>query len=279
MERMYREGTLGSKVRELPLQQINLIEARFAPGQILPWHGHERSSVSVLLDGANTLELRETRFELSPFDISFKPSGVEHRNRYGTTTGARCLIVELDQRWMDSLGAKGPLLTSPWSLSSRALPDVGRRLYDEFVKPDDLTALSVEMICAELMVQAARSSRTASMSHPPAWLQKVREMLHEYYREHLTLEQLAQIANVHPVHLAQTFRSVYSCTIGDYVRHLRVTRAADELVRTSQPLAEIAHRCGFYDQSHFNRVFKRHVKVTPAQYRKRHNEDAQDTES
>ncbi len=278
VERVYREGTLGSKVRELPLPHINLIEARFAPGQTLPWHGHERSSLSVLLDGANTLELRNTRFELNPFDIAFKPSAVEHRNRYGTGSGARCLIVELEQGWIDSLGARGPLLTTPWSLSSRALSDVGRRLYDEFMKPDDLTALSVEMICAELMVQAARSSRASTTAHPPAWLQKVREMLHEYYRENLTLEQLAQIANVHPVHLAQTFRSVYSCTIGEYVRHLRVTRAADELARTNQPLAEIALRCGFYDQSHFNRVFKRYIKVTPAQYRKRHNEDAQDAD-
>jgi AraC family transcriptional regulator len=254
---------------------MNLIEARFAAGQVLPWHGHARPAVSVVLDGSNTIELKASRYELNPFDIAFRPGGSEHRNRYGNVSGSRCLIVELEQRWIDSLGAKGPLLSSPWSLSSRALPEFGRRLYDEFVKPDDLTALSVEMICAELMVQAARSSRATSTSHPPVWLQKVREMLHEYYREHLTLEQLAQIAAVHPVHLAQTFRSVYSCTIGEYVRHLRVTRAADELVRTNHPLAEIALRCGFYDQSHFNRVFKRYVKVTPAQYRKRHNEGAQ----
>jgi AraC family transcriptional regulator len=271
---LFREGTLGTTVRELALPEINLIEARFAPGQILPWHGHERSSVTVLLDGANTVEFRTAAYELNPFDVAFKPREAEHRNRYGTGLGARCLIIELEQRWMDALAAKGPLLATPWSFSSRALPDVGRRLYEEFVKPDDLTALSVEMICAELMVQAARSSRATSTSHPPPWLQKVREMLHEYYRERLSLEQLAQIAAVHPVHLAQTFRLVYSCTIGEYVRHLRVARATDELVRTHQPLAEIAIRCGFYDQSHFNRVFKKYVKVTPAEYRRRHGQGA-----
>ena len=270
MLRVFREGTLGTKVRELSLLDINLIEARFAPGQILPWHGHERSSVSVLLDGGNTLEFRSAAYDLHPFDVAFKPKEIEHRNRYATVAGARCLIVELDQRWMDALGAKAPLLGTPWSFSSRVLPDIGRRIYEEFVKPDDLTALSVEMLCAELMVHAARSSRATSASHPPPWLQKVREMLHDYYRERLTLEQLAQIAAVHPVHLAQTFRTVYSCTIGEYIRHLRVARATDELARTNQPLAEIAIRCGFYDQSHFNRVFKKYVKVTPAEYRRRH---------
>jgi AraC family transcriptional regulator len=98
----------------------------------------------------------------------------------------------------------------------------------------------------------------------------VRDVVHSYYHERLTLEQLASIAAVHPVHLAQSFRLAYSCSIGEYIRKLRVTRAARQLAHTDQPLAEIAIACGFYDQSHFHRVFKKHVKMTPAQYRKRH---------
>jgi AraC family transcriptional regulator len=171
---------------------------------------------------------------------------------------------------MDALREKGPVLNRPWFFSSRAFPDAGRQLYGEFVETDDLSALSVEAICSELMVHATRQSRVALPSQVPPWLEKVRDVLHSYYRQRLTLEQLARIAGVHPVHLAQTFRLVYSSTIGEYVRNLRVVRAADELAHTDQPLAEIAIACGFYDQSHFNRVFKKHVKLTPAQYRKCH---------
>jgi AraC family transcriptional regulator len=271
MHQIFREGTLGAKVRELALPGFNLTEARFSPGQVLPWHGHERASVCLVLDGTNALEFRSATFQLSPFDLAFKPNSAEHRNRYGPSGGARCLILDLDQSWLDDLREKGPVLDQPFFFASRAFPNAGRRLYGEFVEPDNLSGLSVEAICAELMVQATRVSSVAFPSQiTPPWLQKVRDMLHAYYHERLSLEQLARIAAVHPVHLAQTFRVAYSCTIGEYVRNLRVMRAAEALARTNQPLAEIAIACGFYDQSHFNRVFKKHVKITPAQYRKQH---------
>ena len=267
MSQIFREGTLGDKVRELALPGFSLTEARFRPGQVLPWHGHERASFCVVLDGTNALEFRSKPFHLTPFDLAFKPNSAEHRNQYGGC-GARCLILDVEQQWMGTLRDKGPLLDRPWFFSNRAFPETGRRLYNEFVEPDNLSGLSVESIVSELMVQATRSTRVAQPSSIPPWLQKVRDLLHASFHEHLTLEQLAEVAAVHPVHLAQTFRLVYSHTVGDYVRHLRVARAADRLAHTTQPLAEIAISCGFYDQSHFNRVFKKHLKVTPAQYRK-----------
>jgi len=178
-------------------------------------------------------------------------------------------IVDLDQNWLRALRAKGPVLNRPWFFWRKAFSHAARRLYGEFVEPDNLSGLSVETICSELMLQGTRSSRVAVSARVPPWLQRVREVLHSHYHERLTLEQLASIAAVHPVHLAQTFRVVYSCSIGEYVRKLRVTRAADELAHTDQTLAEIAIGCGFYDQSHFHRVFKKHVKITPAQYRER----------
>jgi AraC family transcriptional regulator len=247
---------------------LSLTEARFTPSQVLPWHAHERASFCIVLDGTYTEEFKGSQYRLSPFDLTFKPDGTEHRDRYDAS-GSQCLIIDLEQRWVRALCEKGPLLDAPWFFSSGAFPGAGRRVYEEFVEPDDLSGLAIETVCVELMVQASRYSRVAPASPTPLWLQRVREVLHADCQQHLTLEQLAAIADVHPVHLAQTFRLVYSCTVGEYVRNLRVQRAADELRRTHRPLAEIAISCGFYDQSHFNRVFKKYLKVTPAQFRKR----------
>jgi AraC family transcriptional regulator len=48
---------------------------------------------------------------------------------------------------------------------------------------------------------------------------------------------------------------------------LRLAWAAAELARGGKPLAEIAAGAGFADQSHFTRIFRRHVGTTPARYR------------
>jgi len=74
-------------------------------------------------------------------------------------------------------------------------------------------------------------------------------------------------AGVHPSYLARTFRKFYGCTVGDYVRRLRVDYAVRELKESDKSLAEIATAAGFYDQSHFTHEFKSHLRMTPAEFR------------
>jgi AraC family transcriptional regulator len=72
---------------------------------------------------------------------------------------------------------------------------------------------------------------------------------------------------VDPAHLARTFRAHYRCSIGDFVRRLRVERASCELTDTDTPMADIALGLGFFDQSHFSRVFKDQTGLTPTEFR------------
>jgi AraC family transcriptional regulator len=73
---------------------------------------------------------------------------------------------------------------------------------------------------------------------------------------------------VHPITLARGFRAVYGCSVGTYLRRLRVELAGRWLVETDLPLAEIALAAGFCDQSHFSNLFRRTVGVTPSHYRR-----------
>ena len=82
-----------------------------------------------------------------------------------------------------------------------------------------------------------------------------------------TLAALAREVGVHPVHLAHEFRRFYRESVGEYARRLRVERACAEMARSERPLSEIAADAGFYDQSHFTNVFKRHTGLTPAEFR------------
>ncbi|PYT11530.1 MAG: hypothetical protein DMG59_26165 [Acidobacteria bacterium] len=92
--------------------------------------------------------------------------------------------------------------------------------------------------------------------------------MHGRYREHLTLTDIAGQVRVHPVHLARAFRKRYTYRIGDFIRKLRVEAACSELLPSDAPIAEIAARAGFTDQSHLSRVMKRHAGISPAAFRK-----------
>ena len=67
--------------------------------------------------------------------------------------------------------------------------------------------------------------------------------------------------------VARAFRHVHGCSVGTFVRRLRVARAQELLRRTAARIATVAVDAGFYDQSHLGRVFRAEIGMTPRQYR------------
>jgi len=82
----------------------------------------------------------------------------------------------------------------------------------------------------------------------------------------LSLEVLAREAGLGRYQLIRAFRAATGFTPHAYLLNARVNRGR-QLLGEGEALAEVAYRLGFADQSHFQRVFKAHVGVTPGQYR------------
>lgn len=83
----------------------------------------------------------------------------------------------------------------------------------------------------------------------------------------MSLEMLAGVGGVHPMHLARAYRKCYGRSVNEALRENRLRAATRCLVRTDLPLAEIALTSGFYDRSHFTNMFQRYVGFTPGEYR------------
>jgi AraC family transcriptional regulator len=98
-------------------------------------------------------------------------------------------------------------------------------------------------------------------------LKHAEELIRARHAEPLTLREIAAATNRHPVHVAREFRRHHGCTIGDYIRRLRIDSACHRLVGTDDPLVMIALACGFAGQAHFSSAFKRAKGMSPLQYR------------
>jgi AraC-like DNA-binding protein len=92
-----------------------------------------------------------------------------------------------------------------------------------------------------------------------------------YMRDHfdapMTNQQLARLAHMSVRAFERKFRSSFHVTPQKYLRKLQMRMASRALVYTNQALAEVAVGCGFSDQSHFTREFRRHFGRTPREYR------------
>jgi AraC-like DNA-binding protein len=112
-----------------------------------------------------------------------------------------------------------------------------------------------------------------------------------YMRDHhdtaITNEQLARLAHMSQRSFERKFLSSFHLTPQVYLRKLRLRTASHALVSTDQPLSVVAANCGFVDQSHFSREFRRHFGRTPREYRRyytrgssgEHSPDKRDSDS
>jgi AraC-like DNA-binding protein len=91
--------------------------------------------------------------------------------------------------------------------------------------------------------------------------------LRDHYHEPITNQQLARLAHMSIRAFERKFRGSFHVTPQKYLRKLRLSMASRALVYTNQPLANVALKCGFVDQSHFAREFRRHFGRTPRDYR------------
>jgi len=129
------------------------------------------------------------------------------------------------------------------------------------------SSLAIEGLALELAVEASRRRLKAPEQRWPHWLGRAQQFIHAYYREPFSLGDVAAAADVHPVHLARTFRQYFDCTVGEYVRNRRIEFACQQIAHANTALPDIAVEAGFYDQSQFTRTFKRVVGATPAEFR------------
>ena len=113
--------------------------------------------------------------------------------------------------------------------------------------------------------QAGPVRATRVTPRAEAAVEKVRMYLAETLYSPVSLEQVADHAQMSKFHLSKLFKHVMGLSPHAYGMSLRVHEAKRAL-RRLEPLAQVAFDLGFSDQAHFTRTFKRYVGVTPGQY-------------
>lgn len=241
---------------------------RYASGEVMPEHAHPGAVVSVVLAGGVMERVGRREEEGGPFSVVVKPTDVAHENRFGRS-GALMLSVNLTTATLQDLpdwrkGGAG----WRWHHAPEGTASAVRLGLDALAIASNKAIVTDETAIADA-IAALLGAASADPGPMPPWLIRVRERLHDSWRDAPSVSTLAAEADVHRVYLARRFRQHFGTTVTAYLRSLRVQAAASALATSDIPLAQVALDSGFSDQSHLSRSFRRATRLTPRDYRQR----------
>jgi AraC family transcriptional regulator len=101
-------------------------------------------------------------------------------------------------------------------------------------------------------------------------VRRVLACIEENLGSKLTIARLSSLVAMSQSHFSRAFRQALGLPPMMYVNVRRVERAKLMMTSTIQPLCHIGIACGFADQSHFNRCFKRWAGTSPGCWRRSH---------
>jgi len=96
------------------------------------------------------------------------------------------------------------------------------------------------------------------------------EWMQRSYANRITVGDMAARMHLSVSAFERRFKKSFLMLPSAYLRTVRILAACRTLAKKNTPLVQIASDCGFSDQSHFSREFKRAMRMTPMEYRQRH---------
>jgi AraC-like DNA-binding protein len=189
-----------------------------------------------LADDAAVIGL--TDFDLNP--VNMARSFVEDDARIRATGKPMLNRVEL---WFDPLGMPDWFVVNKMPIRSRSGAIIG------------------------VMGFSQSYEGRAKLLEPSEGLTKAVNHIREKYGQGISLVALARLAGLSPRQLERRFKAAFGVGPRHFLIKTRLLAGCRLLRGTQQGMAEIAYACGFSDQSAFARDFRRHVGMTPSEFR------------
>jgi AraC family transcriptional regulator len=231
----------------------------------VPWHYHENAYFTFILDGL-VIEGNKKDIHQCPAGSLLFHNWQEPHYNFKPPGFTRGFHVELNKAWFAGLSFGKELPAGSLRLNHPTLKILMYQLFSASKLPDELRPFALQSICLRL-IDAMCNNAPLATTKKPAWVSRLDEHLQDAPEEAFDLKSLASDLGIHPVHLCRDFPKYFHCNLGDYIRQLRLQKACTLLPKPKLSLTQISLSCGFADQSHFIRNFKKRYGITPSAFR------------
>jgi AraC family transcriptional regulator len=150
--------------------------------------------------------------------------------------------------------------------------DCAKLLADVLVQDepcDRMFGESITMALLALIFDSAKKWPTRAPANGllPWQLRLAKDYLEDNFNRNVGLEEVAKLTGLSRSWFARGFRGSTGIAPYAFILQIRVRKAKELLLDPKTPIATIATRIGFADQSHFTKIFRRYAGATPREWR------------
>lgn len=163
------------------------------------------------------------------------------------------------------------LSPAPFMLTLRS-PESVRRTYreaDRVWSAQSKVALTVAQrsVCDIILAGYEEEHRAYVPDDRAAQIAPAMEKIHtEFYKNELRISELAALCGMSEVYFRRIFRALHGKGPKEYMIGMRIERARQLLSDGGFSVREVAALCGYFEETHFSREFKRHVGCAPSNF-------------
>ena len=250
---------LGTTSNKYDLDQYLLSIVNFKTSAPEDWHYHENTHLSLVLKGGSRESRKNGDFQLTAGKIILYNEGETHCNKY-TALPSKHLILEFKKDFFNKRNLESKHFTKT-NVQNIDITLALLNIYNELLLNDSYSSNAIDFSLNQLLESDDKST------YIPIWVKQMKEIIEDRWDEFISLNELAVIFNVHPVTISKYFKKYYKCTLGDYMRKIKIEKALFFLTDSNKPITEISDICGFSDQSHMIKIFKAYIGFLPNQFR------------
>lgn len=250
-------------------------------------HFHTFYEVCVMLCPGTKHFLEGKPYQLQTLDIVGIPPNMLHMTQYPEGEPSKRLIIRFNlPKTVNGLGNEYEELLSVFHQETpifRFEPELQKQLFGKLneifhlsSRQDAMHDLMIHVQFIEFLTliylnrDKNRFSNQAALSATEQKMYQIAGYIHAHYTEEITLEYLASQFFISSCYLSHQFKAVTGFTVTDYIQMTKVRNVQSMLLNTRTPITEAAMSCGFNSFSQFNRVFQKHIGMSPSQYRRKH---------
>ncbi|MDD5688236.1 MAG: AraC family transcriptional regulator [Elusimicrobia bacterium] len=224
-------------------------------------HSHAFHEMIIITSGEMSVLIGNKNINAKAKDVLFYSAGVEHKEQPSKINPVEAIYINWERK--DKEKTEIPVLTHDNDGRIRLLV---KWLFQEWQFNSKYNIQFQEAVIETIVAECLRLSKIKKGTSEFIW--KIRNFMRDNIKEKISLEKLANYADLNKYHFLQKYEKLTGRTPMEDLRILRIDMAEELILTTNLPLKVIARETGFANEHHFSKIFSKYSGTTPGHLHK-----------